>query len=71
MRRIPDASANSLISFVQESVESGSVVLTDGWLAYEPLQGRGYIHRLTFVRGQQKSSSELLPRVHRVVPLLR
>ena len=71
MRRIPDASAHSLISFVQESVEPGSVVHTDGWLGYEPLQGRGYIHRLTFLRGQQKSPSELLPRVHRVVSLLK
>lgn len=71
MRRIPNASAHSLISFVQESVEPGSVVHTDGWLGYEPLQGRGYIHRLTFLRGQQKSPSELLPRVHRVVSLLK
>src|SRR5450755_4267609 len=71
MRRIPDASAHSLISFVQESVEPGSVVHTDGWLGYEPLQGSGYVHRLTFLRGQQKSPSELLPRVHRVVSLLK
>ena len=71
MRRIADASAHSLISFVQESVEPGSVVHTDGWLGYEPLQGSGYIHRLTFLRGQQKSPSELLPRVHRVVSLLK
>jgi transposase-like protein len=71
MRRIADASAHSLISFVQESVEPGSVVHTDGWLGYEPLQGRGYIHRLTFLRGQQNSPSELLPRVHRVVSLLK
>jgi transposase-like protein len=71
MRRIADASAHSLISFVQESVEPGSVVHTDGWLGYEPLQASGYIHRLTFVRGQQKSASELLPRVHRVVSLLK
>ena len=35
------------------------------------MQGRGHIHRLTFLRGQQKSPSELLPRVHRVVSLLK
>ena len=71
MQRIADASAHSLIAFVQESVEPGSVVHTDGWLGYEPLQGSGYIHRRTFLRGQQKSPSELLPRVHRVVSLLK
>lgn len=71
MRRIADASARSLVGFVEESVEPGSVVHTDGWLGYEPLQARGYIHRVTFLRGQQESPSELLPRVHRVISLLK
>jgi len=71
MRRIPDASARNLVSFVEESVESGSVVHTDGWLGYEPLQAHGYVHRVTFLHDQQKSPSELLPRVHRVVSLLK
>ena len=71
MQRIPDASARSLVCFVEESVEPGSVVHTDGWLGYEPLQARGYIHQVTFLRGQQKSPSELLPRVHRVISLLK
>jgi transposase-like protein len=71
MRHIPDASARSLVGFVEESVEPGSVVHTDGWLGYEPLQARGYIHRVTFLRGHEKSPSELLPRVHRVISLLK
>src|SRR5215469_2111617 len=71
MRHIPDASARSLVGFVEESVEPGSVVHTDGWLGYEPLHGRGYIHQVTFLRGHEKSPSELLPRVHRVISLLK
>jgi transposase-like protein len=71
MRRIPDASARSLVGFVEESVEPGSVVHTDGWLGYEPLQASGYLHQVTFLRGQQQSPSELLPRVHRVISLLK
>jgi transposase-like protein len=71
MRRIADASARSLVCFVEESVEPGSVVHTDGWLGYEPVQKRGYIHQVTFLRGQRKSPSELLPRVHRVISLLK
>jgi transposase-like protein len=71
MRHIPDASARSLVGFVEESVEPGSVVHTDGWLGYEPLQARGYIHQVTFLRGHEKSPSELLPRVHRVISLLK
>jgi transposase-like protein/ribosomal protein L37AE/L43A len=71
MYRIPDASAKSLIAFVQESVEPGNVIHTDGWLGYDPLTANGYIHKVTYLRGNKKSPSELLPRVHRVVSLLK
>jgi len=71
MRRIPDASADSLIPFVQDSVEVGSVVHTDGWLGYEPLKDKGYDHEITFLKGKRKTPSELLPRVHHVISLLK
>jgi len=71
MRRIPDASADSLIPFVQDSVEVGSVVHTDGWLGYEPLKGKGYNHEITFLKGKRKTPSELMPRVHHVISLLK
>lgn len=71
MRRIADASAASLIPFVQDSVEPGSIVHTDGWLGYEPLERTGYRHQITFLRGQKKSPSDLLPRVHRIISLLK
>ena len=71
MRRIPNASAKSLIPFVQEAVEPGSVVHTDGWLGYDPLTSSGYKHKVTFLRGNPKSATGLLPRVHRVISLLK
>jgi len=71
MRRIPDASADSLIPFVQDSVEVGSVVHTDGWLGYEPLKDKGYDHEITFLKGKRKTPSELMPRVHHVISLLK
>lgn len=71
MQCVPDASAESLVPFVEASVEPGSVVHTDGWLGYAPLGSKGYGHEITFLRGQKKSPSELLPRVHRVVSLLK
>ncbi|MBI3666196.1 MAG: IS1595 family transposase [Acidobacteria bacterium] len=71
MRRVPDASAESLVPFVEESVEPGSVVHTDAWLGYAPLESKGYRHKITFLKGHKKSPSELLPRVHRVVSLLK
>ncbi len=41
MRTIADASGDSLMAFVGESIEPGSVVHTDGWLGYEPLERHG------------------------------
>jgi transposase-like protein len=71
MGRIPDASAESLMPFIEEAIEPGSVVHTDGWLGYDPLKGRGYRHRITFLKGQQESALEMLPRVHLVASLLK
>ena len=71
MRQVPDASANSLQAFVDESVEPGTLVHTDGWLGYERLEAHGYRHRITFLRGRKDSPADLLPRVHRVVSLLK
>ena len=71
MRCIPDASADSLMPFVEDYVEPGSVVHTDGWLGYLPLKGRGYRHEVTFLKGNSKSASELMPRVHLAVALLK
>ena len=71
MRRIPDASADSLQAFIEDAVESGSVVNTDGWLGYDRLSRRGYRHRITFLEGRKASPSDLLPRVHRVASLLK
>ena len=71
MRRIPDASAASLTPFIEEAIEPGSVVHTDGWIGYDRLKGKGYRHRITFLKGRKESASELLPRVHLVASLLK
>src|SRR5262249_2416259 len=71
MRRLPDASAASLQAFVEGAVAPGSVVHTDGWLGYERLAKRGYRHRITFLKDHDESPAELLPRVHRVIALLK
>ena len=71
MRQIIDASAASLVPFVQESVATGSIIHTDGWVGYLPLEGKGYQHDVTILKGNKKTPSELLPRVHRVISLLK
>jgi transposase-like protein/ribosomal protein L37AE/L43A len=71
MRRIPDGSAPTLQAFVEEAIERGSTVHTDGWDGYERVKSNGYRHRVSFLRGHPEIASELLPRVHRVVSLLQ
>ncbi len=71
LRRVPDGSADSLQTFIDEVVEPRSVVHTDGWLGYDRLRAHGYRHRITFLTDHPEPASELLPRVHLVVSLLK
>ncbi len=71
MRQIPDASAASLMPFVLDSVAPESVVHTDGWLGYSPMKSKGFVHQVTFLKGKKEAASELLPRVHLVISLLK
>ena len=71
MRQILNASAESLMPFVQNAVAPGSIIHTDGWLGYSPLESKGYDHEITFLKGKKKTASELMPRVHRVISLLK
>ena len=70
MQRIADASAASLMPFIESSVTPGSVVHTDGWQGYAALNSKGYVHHTTVVKNR-KNASDLLPRTHRVVSLLK
>lgn len=71
MRRIPDASAVSLGAFVHDVIAPGSEVHTDGWHGYDRLKTAGYRHRVTYLRGDAELAMDQLPRVHRVVSLLK
>jgi len=44
LKRIKDASSDSLIDFIKMNITAGSVIRTDGWLGYEPLKRNGYEH---------------------------
>jgi transposase-like protein len=71
MRRIPSASPRSLEDFVTSAVEPGSVVHTDGWHGYSKLSQKGYVHDVSILAKSKKPAAELLPRVHRVIMLLK
>lgn len=71
MKKVIDASSASLHPFVEESIEPGSAIHSDGWKGYNGLDMKGYIHEVTVLRRRKESASELLPRVHRVVSLFK
>lgn len=68
LRRIPDLTKSSLHDFIGQAVERGSMVRTDGLNAYLGLDG--YVHDRQMQR-EQTEGEHLLPRVHRVVSLLK
>ena len=69
LRQVPDASTKSLKYAVQQSIESGSKVLTDGWKGYNGLNRQGYIHEV--VREEVDVGDSLLPSCHRIAGLLK
>jgi transposase-like protein len=46
LKRVPDASSESLLGFIKEHVALGSSIRTDGWSGYEPLSTIGYEHMI-------------------------
>ena len=66
--RIPDTSRATLHQFIAESIEPGSTVITDGLNAYRQLEG---YHQERLIQRREAPDVHLLPRVHRVVSLLK
>ena len=71
LRRVPDASSQSLLPFIEESVRPGAVVHTDGWKGYNNIAQKGYIHKVTIISQSDDPAHKLMPRVHRVASLLK
>jgi len=68
LRHIRDLTSASLHGFIKQAVEPGSTVRTDGLHAYLGLEG--YVHDRQ-IQGRQADGEHLMPRVHRVVSLLK
>lgn len=73
MATIPTNTKECLQPFIQEMIEEGSVVHTDGSASYGGIEALGYVHRQTVLSRQKNknAASQLLPRVHRVASLLK
>ena len=69
LRPIPDCTRKTLHGFIIEAIEPASTVQTDSWPAYRELQG--YVHQPSIQNQRSPDEPPLLPRVHRVISLLK
>jgi len=69
LRRIDDASADSLETAIKEMVTPGSRIRTDEWMGYNDLMAQGYSHKV--VRRESSVGDNLLPLANRVTSLLK
>lgn len=71
LRRVPDTSAASVLPFIKDSIEPGSLVRTDGSWAYHQLPEHGYRRDRNVMLGADDPAHVSMPGVHRVAALLQ
>lgn len=71
MRQAPDVSGPSLVGFVRDVVEPGSLVHTDGWAGYNDLPKHGYRWEKTILSASGDPAHVAMPGVHRIASLLK
>ncbi len=69
--RIPTIEAVSLEAFIEQAIEPGAVVLTDGYGGYTGVGALGYTHYPTAISSTGDPAHVVMPRVHRVASLLK
>jgi transposase-like protein len=71
LKLVQDSSEVSLVQgFIQEAIEPGATIVTDGLPTYRTMTKAGFVHRKT-VQGGERNAPVLFPRVHRVSSLLK
>jgi hypothetical protein len=68
---VPDRKASSLCRFVQDSVEDGTMIITDAWQGYASLTERGYDHLPVAERDEARVAEEYMPLIHLVFSNLK
>jgi transposase-like protein len=71
LQRLRDVSANSLIAFIGDAVESGAEVYTDAWAGYSALARQGYRHKPINLSYSGDPAHVSMPGVHVVASLLK
>src|ERR1019366_3108001 len=69
--RLPDASGDSLVPFVCDVADPGSVIHTDGWSGYSGLFEHGFTRKITVQSSSGDPSHVSMPGVHRIASLLK
>jgi len=64
LRHVPDRGRRTLLEFVQNNVEAGALVHTDGWAGYDDLDHLGYVHEPLVIDGDSEKTSAHLPMIH-------
>jgi transposase-like protein len=71
LRRIENDSDECVVPFVQDSIEPGAQVRTDGSAAYRSLSKLGYDHQRTVMLGSELAAHVSMAGVHRVASLIK
>ena len=71
IRKVDDKTKKSLLSFIHDEIEPGSIIHTDGSLSYITLKKKGYQHDRTVHLGSEVLPHVTMPGVHRVSSLLK
>jgi transposase-like protein len=70
MSIIPNASAQSLHSFITDNIEKGSEIITDSWKGYIGIEKLGF-SRTIHIQKNESDDDKLLPHVHTIASLLK
>jgi transposase-like protein len=71
LRQISSASKKTVLPFVCEAIEPGSVIHTDGSPIYDSLKEHGYTRNKIVHLGSSEPAHTTMPGVHRVASLLK
>ena len=71
MRHIPDASGDSLIPFIKDSISPSATLVTDGWSGYSKVTDNGYVRDIKNISASDDFAHVLMPGVHRLASLLK
>ena len=71
LQHVSDVSAESLLGFICNTVEQGSIVRTDSWSSYGGLGTLGFDHRPIVLSNSSDPAHVHMPGVHRIASLLK